>query len=81
MQKLQFLLFVLKRSYICYNIICMTVPLNQLFIRRSYTEINFFKKKWFDFVLPILTVLMLGSYRVVFHENVAFSVLVHWYKW
>ena len=27
MQKLQCLLFVLKQSYICYYIICMTVPL------------------------------------------------------
>ena len=27
MQKCQCLLFVLKRSYICYYIICMTVPL------------------------------------------------------
>ena len=26
--KILLLLFVLKRSYICYNIICMTVPLN-----------------------------------------------------
>ena len=26
MRKFQFLLFVLKRSYICYYIICMTVP-------------------------------------------------------
>ena len=28
MRKFQSLLFVLKWSYICYNIICMTVPLN-----------------------------------------------------
>ena len=27
MQKFQCLLFMLKRSYICYYIICMTVPL------------------------------------------------------
>ena len=27
MQKFECLLFVLKRSYICYCIICMTVPL------------------------------------------------------
>ena len=28
MRKFQYSLFVLKRSYICYYIICMTVPLN-----------------------------------------------------
>ena len=28
MQKFQCLLFVLKRSYICYYVICMTVPLS-----------------------------------------------------
>ena len=30
MRKFQFLLFVLKQSYICYYIICMTVPLNKV---------------------------------------------------
>ena len=30
MRKFQCLLFVLKQSYICYYIICMTVPLNLL---------------------------------------------------
>ena len=30
MQKFQCLLFVLKRSYICYYVICMTVPLNKI---------------------------------------------------
>ena len=29
MRKFQCSLFVLKRSHICYYIICMTVPLNQ----------------------------------------------------
>ena len=29
MRKFQCLLFVLKRSYICYYIICMTVPLEE----------------------------------------------------
>ena len=29
MRKFQGFLFVLKRSYICYYIICMTVPLNR----------------------------------------------------
>ena len=29
MRKFQCLLFVLKRSYICYYIICMTVPLSK----------------------------------------------------
>ena len=31
MRYFQCLLFVLKRSYICYYIICMTVPLKQNF--------------------------------------------------
>ena len=31
MQKFQYLLFMLKRSYICYSIICMTVPLKFVF--------------------------------------------------
>ena len=30
MRKFQCLLFVLKRSYICYYIICMTVPLRTI---------------------------------------------------
>ena len=30
MRKFQYLLLVLKRSYICYNIICMTIPLRNL---------------------------------------------------
>ena len=32
MQKFQFLLFVLKQSYICYYIIYMTVPLNKVIV-------------------------------------------------
>ena len=33
MRKLQFLLLMLKQLYICYYVICMTVPLN---IRKDY---------------------------------------------
>ena len=35
MRKFQCLLFVLQRSYICYDIICMTVPLKIKFHRYS----------------------------------------------
>ena len=36
MRKFQCLLFVLKRSYICYYVICMTVPLNTYFLIPSW---------------------------------------------
>ena len=32
MEKFKCLLFVLKQSYICYYIICMTVPLRQRYL-------------------------------------------------
>ena len=39
MRIFQNLLFVLKRSFICYNIICMTVPLTKLkYIFNQYTS-------------------------------------------
>ena len=41
MQKFQCLLFVLKRPYICYYIICKTVPLNDFIVSLS-TRLIFF---------------------------------------
>ena len=36
MRKFQCLLFVLKRSCICYYIICMTVPLSWIWMKKTY---------------------------------------------
>ena len=48
MRKCQYLLFVLKRSYICYYIICMTVPLIKEKIRdASKRFLNVPNKKFF----------------------------------
>ena len=40
MRKFQCLLFVLKRFYICYYIICMTVPLKHFFVDFDENESN-----------------------------------------
>ena len=40
MRKIQCLLFVLKRSYICYCIICKTVPLKTIFILGKPQQTN-----------------------------------------
>ena len=49
MRKFQCLLFVLKRSYICYYIICMTVPLIDVkrFYRAPVLLANYISKKGF----------------------------------
>ena len=38
MQKFQCLLFLLKQKYICYYIICMTVPLSKTLISSDSAE-------------------------------------------
>ena len=43
MQKLSYLLFVLKRSYICYYIVCMTVPLTMKTAKKN--KVNSQKQK------------------------------------
>ena len=40
MRKLPCLLFVLKRSYICYYIICMTVPLIRYYQNIAYLYVG-----------------------------------------
>ena len=40
MRKFQCLSFVLKRSYICYYVICMTVPLSNNFVNGISEVIN-----------------------------------------
>ena len=48
MRKFQCLLFVLKRSYICYYIICMTVPLSFKCLLKSIMKMqNLHKTKHF----------------------------------
>ena len=43
MQKFRFLLFLLKESYICYYIICVTVPLMKAF---KESQFNYFLLIW-----------------------------------
>ena len=38
--KIQYLLFVLKQSYICYYIICMTVPLKSSKVQKRNKNIK-----------------------------------------
>ena len=49
MRKFQYLLFVLKQSYICYYIICMTVPLIET--RRLLEEIRYGKPDYFSYII------------------------------
>ena len=44
MRKFQCLLFVLKRSHICYYIICTTVPLNLICVLIELTKTGFSQK-------------------------------------
>ena len=53
MRKFQSLLFVLKQSYICYYIICMTVPLKSL--KFKLNKENYFQTHAAGFIrLPYL---------------------------
>ena len=64
MRKFQCLLFVLKRLYICYYIMCMTVPLNVIISLICFCFCFFFFKERF----PFLHMLRLFQGNFIFGE-------------
>ena len=61
MRKFQCLLFVLKRSCICYYIICMTVPLNEIILSKKTRKR--YRRKQFE------TKAMIGPFFLTFIQD------------
>ena len=84
MRKLQCFLFVLKRSYICYYIICMTVPLimESPTIIVSFLDVEFIAP-WFSLLFEIFFLSL--TWRLLLCTNLHFlslgDLLPLWLPW
>ena len=74
MRKCQYLLFMLKRSYICYYIICMIVPLKLIMLIKfsvSHSEPTFL----FFFRIFCSTPIQFSNFGINITENIGLKCL------